>query len=126
RMYQRAKQAEEKQADARSTERPNVRCFGTPVLYLHGLDGVIRPTSRPPAYDPMARDRSVPELPSNVPADPRANGAASSKVEPGPASQNFPALPSRAERAPESQVSIRVTGAIIDMLWKAVQAECQA
>jgi hypothetical protein len=103
----------------------NARGFGTPVLYLHSLDGVIRPPVRPVTADATVRDRGVPQMvQSNVPGDPHANGSPSSKVEPAPATQSF-AIPQRTERAPESQLAVRVTNAIISKLWEAVRAECE-
>ena len=101
----------------------NPRGFGTPVLYLHSIDGVIKPSAPPAAGGAAQRSPAASHVQSNAPEDQRApNGAPSPKVDPGPPPQSFDQLP--CEPA-QSQVSVRLTNQIINKLWAAVSAECE-
>jgi hypothetical protein len=100
----------------------NARGFGTPVLYLHGIDGVIR-QSKMSDGDARARDPSVPKPQSNVPSDPQANGSASSKAKPEPAAQSLDGV---AERRDRPGGSTQLATAMKIQLWKVVMEEVKA
>jgi len=116
------------QEDSRSP-----RGFGTPVLYLHSIDGVLKPTAAAAAAGAAQRSPLGSHVPPSAPEEPRPPsapeeprppaGAPATRVDLTPAPPHFEHV---ATGPGLSQVSLRLTNQVVSKLWEAVSAECEA